>query len=202
MVNHLLLYKPAVRFVRDYLAAGHLGRVFTFHQERMKLGKARAAENAMVSLGVHDVAALIHIAGESPVKVQFCGHGGLRADIEDDTYLHLTFADGRLAHLHNSWLWPEDRRGLTVIGERGMVVYDEKAETVTLVKKGIDDKLNNVDGGSELLFEDPKDSPPLTAVMRHFMDCIETRATPRSCGGNGLEVVRILEQASPLRAGE
>lgn len=196
MVGHLLLYKPAVQFIRDYLAAGSLGKVFTLHQERVKLGKARIVENALWSLGVHDVAALLYIAGEAPEKVSFSGHRGLQAGIEDDTYLHMTFADGRIAHLHNSWLWPEDRRGLKVIGERGMLLYDEKAESVTLVKKRIDDQLNNVDEGSELLFEAPKDFQALTVEMQHFMDCVQSRQTPRSCGRNGLEVVRVLEAAA------
>ena len=83
MVGHLLLYKPAIQFIRDYLAARSLGRVFTMHQERMKLGKARAVENALWSLGVHDVAALLYIAGEVPRKVSFSGHCGLQSHIED-----------------------------------------------------------------------------------------------------------------------
>lgn len=196
MVGHLLLYKPAVQFVHDYLAAGTLGKVFTLHQERMKLGKARVVENALWSLGVHDVAALLYIAGEAPVKVSFSGHRGLQGGTEDDTYLHMTFADGRMAHLHNSWLWPEDRRGLKVICERGMLIYDEKAETVTLIKKRIDGNLNNVDEGSELLFEAPADFQALTAEMQHFMDCVQSRQTPRSGGHNGLDVIRVLEAAT------
>lgn len=196
MVGHLLLYKPAVQFIRDYLEAGSLGRVFTLHQERMKLGKARSVENALWSLGVHDVAALLFIAGEAPSKVSFSGHRGLQSGIEDDTYLHMTFAGGLVAHLHNSWLWPEDRRGLRVIGERGMLIYDEKAETVTLVKKRIDDNLNNVDEGSEILFEAPRDFQPLAAEMQHFIDCVRSRQAPRSCGRNGLDVVRVLEAAA------
>jgi len=198
MVGHLLLYKPAVQFIRDYLAAGSLGKVFTLHQERLKLGKARIVENALWSLGVHDVAALLYITGEVPEKVSFSGHRGLQTGIEDDTYLHMTFADGRIAHLHTSWLWPEDRRGLKVIGEHGMLLYDEKAESVTLVKKRIDAQLNNVDEGSELLFEAPKNFQPLTVEMQHFMDCVQSRQSPLSCGRNGLNVVRVLELAGAV----
>ena len=196
MVGHLLLYKPAVEFIRGYLASGALGRVFTLHQERMKLGKARAVENALWSLGVHDVAALLYIVGEAPVEVAGSGHCGLQAGIEDDTYVHMTFAGGQKAHLHNSWLWPEDRRGLRVIGERGMLVYDEKSETVTLVKKRVDANLNNVDEGQEVLFQAAPDVQALTIEMQHFLDCVSTRQTPRSCGRNGLDVIRVLESAA------
>lgn len=192
MVGHLLLYKPAVEFIRNYLRDGHLGKVYTLHQERMKLGKARAVENALWSLGVHDVAALLYIVGEAPVDTMLSGHAALNEGIEDDTYLHMTFANGCKAHLHNSWLWPEDRRGLRVIGEKGMLVYDEKAETVSLVKKTIDVQLNNVDQGAEVLFEAPANYQALTAEMKHFIDCLQSRATPVSSGRSALDVIQVL----------
>jgi predicted dehydrogenase len=194
MVGHLLLYKPCVNFLRQYLVEGHLGKIFTYHQERMKLGKARAVENALWSLGVHDIAALLFLAGESPKSVECSMHSGLQVGIEDDVYLHMTFADGRVAHLHNSWLWPEDRRGLRIIGERGMIVYDEKSETVSLVKKYVDTALNHHDDGTEVLFQDPG-SQALRLELEHFVDCIATRQEPRSGGLNGVEVIRVLEDA-------
>jgi predicted dehydrogenase len=196
MVGHLLLYKPAVQFIREYLAAGHLGRIFTLHQERAKLGKARAVENALWSLGVHDVAALLYIIGQAPQEVTFSGHKGLQSNIEDDSYLHMTFANGIKAHLHNSWLWPEDRRGLFVVGEKGMLSYDEKQETLTLIRKTIDSQLNNVDQGAEVLFTAPADFQALQAELSHFLDCVSTRQSPLSNGQNGLDVVRVLEKAA------
>ena len=42
MVGHLLLYQPAIAWIKEYLDAGKLGKVFSFHQERMKLGRARS----------------------------------------------------------------------------------------------------------------------------------------------------------------
>ncbi|HSI64112.1 MAG TPA: Gfo/Idh/MocA family oxidoreductase, partial [Candidatus Saccharimonadia bacterium] len=90
MVGHLLMYQPAVKFIHDLLKDGGLGRVFTLHQERAKLGKARAVENALWSLGVHDIAVLLFLVGESPDQVSAFGHRGLQQNIEDDLYVHLT----------------------------------------------------------------------------------------------------------------
>jgi predicted dehydrogenase len=196
MVGHLLLYKPAIEFIQNFLAKEELGKVFTLHQERAKLGKARSVENALWSLGVHDVAALLYIVGESPVKVSAVGHAGLQSGIEDDIYLHMTFANGCQAHLHNSWLWPTDRRGLTIVGEKGMLIYDERFEKVTLVKKSIDANLCNVDGGEEVVFQASQECQPLRIELQHFIDCIGSRHRPRSCGRNGLEVIRVLEAAA------
>jgi len=196
MVGHLLLYKPAIAFIQEFLQSGRLGRIFTMHQRRAKLGRARSVENALWSLGVHDVAALLHLAGAIPTGVQSVGHAGLQDGIEDDVHLHLRFADGCQAHLHTSWLWPEDDRNLTIVGSDGILVYDEKSETVTHVRKSIDASLDNVDAGRELVFATPAGFQPLRAELSHFLDCVITRESPRSDGRSGLEVVRVLEQAS------
>ena len=200
MAGHLLLYKPAIEFIRNFLLEGKLGRVFTLHQERAKHGKARAVENALWSLGVHDVAALLHLAGATPSRVTATGHCGLRPGMEDDVYLHLEFPDGRHAHLHSSWLWPEDRRRLTVVGGRGMLVYDEKEERVTLHRKMVDAGLNNVDLGSDVVFEGSPNFQPLAAELSHFIECVQTRRPPRSDGRQAVDVVRILEQVFPFDA--
>jgi len=190
MVGHLLLYQPAVAWLRQYLAAGKLGKIYSLHQRRAKHGRARAVENALWSLGVHDVAVLLHLVGEAPEKTTFIGHCGLQPEVEDDTYLHMEFSEGVQAHLHNSWLWPENQRGLTVVGERGMIVYDEVKQTLILHRKTIDSDLNNVDEGEEVLFEG--DGQPLLLEMEHFLDCLRSRSTPRSDGQNGLDVIRVL----------
>lgn len=193
MVGHLLLYQPAIEWIKDYLDAGKLGRLFSFHQERMKLGRARPTENVLWSLGVHDVAVLLYLCGCAPVATSFSGHCGLQEDIADDTYLHMEFPGKLKAHLHNSWLWPENRRRLTVVGEKGMLVYDEVAQNVILHRKTINSDLENQDEGEEVVFEGS--GQPLRLEMEHFIGCINTRAIPRSDGMNGLDVVRVLESA-------
>ena len=195
MVGHLLLYKPAVQFIRRYLVEGRLGRVFTLHQQRAKLGRARAVENALWSLGVHDLAALLHIIGEAPSHVSFFGHCGLQPGVEDDTHVHLTFPSGVHAHLHNSWLWPKDSRRLVIVGDSGMLVYDETRELVQHVKRSVDRALASTDAGTEIIFQGAADGSPLRAELEHFVDCLRTRREPMSSGSTGLDVMRTLEAA-------
>ncbi|HIG82579.1 MAG TPA: Gfo/Idh/MocA family oxidoreductase, partial [Verrucomicrobiales bacterium] len=54
MVGHLLLYQPAIDFIKNYLERGHLGKIYHLHQERLKLGRVRTVENVVWSLGIHD----------------------------------------------------------------------------------------------------------------------------------------------------
>ncbi|MDB4704253.1 Gfo/Idh/MocA family oxidoreductase [Akkermansiaceae bacterium] len=196
MVGHLLLYQPAIAYIAEALGRGDIGKVYTFHQRRSKQGRARAVENVLWSFGVHDVAVLLYLAGQTPTGVQVNGHCGLQQGVEDDTYLHLTFPDGSKAHLHNSWLWPIVERGLIIVGETGILVYDEIAQNVKLVKKTINHDLQNVDEGEEVVFEGS--GQPLRIELDHFLECCKTRNKPVSCGHNGYEVVKVLMEAESL----
>lgn len=196
MVGHLLLYQPAIRWIKGFIAQGNIGKLYSLHEERLNLGRARAVENALWSLGVHDVALFLDIVGEKPREIKVTGQQALQPGIEDDVYLHLSFPGGVFAHLHASWLWPEKRRRLTVIGEEGMLVYDEIAQTVTWHKKSINSKLENVDKGEEVVFRG--DAEPLKIELSHFIECCKNRAKPYSDGESAVAVVQVLEKANHL----
>jgi predicted dehydrogenase len=198
MVGHLLLYQPAVKFICEFIQAGKLGRVHLFHHERLNLGRARDVENVLWSLGVHDVAVCLFLAGEAPQAVRFTGQEMRGTGVEDDTRLFLEFPSGTRGYVHNSWLWPELRRRLTVVGSAGMLVYDEVSQTVTWHDKGITQELANRDGGSEVVFEGA--GKPLTLELEHFVQCCQTGQAPLSDGRSGLEVVRVLEQACAVKS--
>jgi predicted dehydrogenase len=145
---------------------------------------------------VHDLAVLLYLTGEKPSSVQVSGQRIIQPAIEDDVYVHLSFASGVQAHLHTSWYWPELRRRLVVTGSEGMIVYDEEQQTVMLYYKGIQADLSNRDEGTELLYRG--EAKPLTLECMHFLECVKERRKPLSDGINGLEVIRILEKASCL----
>lgn len=192
MVGHLLLFQPAIQFIKSYLDEGKLGQVYTLTQRRSKLGRARAVENVLWSFGVHDVAVLLYLVGESPEQVNAFGQSAVTEGVEDDVHLHLEFASGVKANLHNSWLWPRVERELIVTGEKGILVYDELNQRVILHRKGIDGDLQNVDEGEEEVFEGA--AKPLLLELEHFLECCATGQKAIADGQNGLEVTRVLEQ--------
>jgi predicted dehydrogenase len=191
MIGHILLYQPAIDFIKSYIDQEHLGKIYHLHQERLKLGRVRTVENVVWSLGIHDIAVLLYLVGSSPKKVDFTGHCGVQKQIEDDAYVHMTFDEGTMAHLHSSWIWPENKRSLKIIGEKGMLVYNEIEQTVVLHKKRIGSDLENIDQGEEQLFEGS--DQPLRLEMEHFIQCIKSREQPISDGRSGAEVVRVTE---------
>ena len=200
MVGHLLLYQPAVQELKRVLEAGAIGAVRRIHQERAGHGRVRSTENVLWSFAPHDVAVLLYLMGEGPRQVLAAGAAFLQDGVHDDVHLELGFGGGRSAHTHASWYWPGRSRVLRVLGERGMIVYDEADQSLTLHRKRLrggtgEDRLVPVDEGASLLFAGRGQEEPLRLEIQHFLHCLATGATPMSDGRSGLDVIRVLELA-------
>lgn len=188
MVGHLLLYQPAITFMKHFIDAGRLGRLISCHQVRRNLGTVREHENALYSLGVHDVAVLQYLIDDTPVSCRATGHCVVQKTIEDDVYSHIEYESGVKAHIHVSWMWPIKQRELMVIGELGALHFDELTQTVTHHQNTVIPEKR--EQGSEVVYQGGGQA--LTLEMAHFIDCIHTGRKPKSDDQQGLVVCDIL----------
>ena len=138
MPGHLLLYHPGVRKLKELVDSGELGEVLCVYTNRQNLGIVRANENALWSLGVHDLSVILWLIGEDPVEVFAHGRDFLNKGVEDVVFCYLRFPSGKIAHMHLSWLDPHKMRKMTVVGNEKMVVFDdmELERKVTVYEKG------------------------------------------------------------------
>lgn len=196
MAGHLLLYQPAIQFIKRQIESGVLGEIAFLTLERLNLGRVRQVENVLWSLGVHDIAVLLYLIGQKPQHMQVSGQCIIQKEIEDDVFLHLVFPNNIAAHLHVSWLWPERRRYLTVVGTEAMLTYDEIQQQIILHKKGIASDMLNRDYGSEVVFQSSEE--PLMLECRHFLDCMAYRQKPLSDGRSALDVIDVLNRADNM----
>lgn len=215
MVGHLLMYHPAFTYVEDIINKGDLGDIRYIYSNRVNLGIIRQRENAFESLAPHDLSLALLFLDCNPVAVSATGQSFLQEGIEDVAFATIFFENGKLAHLHTSWLDPHKIRKVTVVGSKKMAVIDdmESTEKVRLYDKGVDlqpgekRSYTNYAEAMSLRTGDiviPKITmkEPLRAECQHFLDCILSGETPRSDGRNGLTVVRLLEAAQiSLRQG-
>ncbi len=200
MVGHLLLYQPAISWMRDYLATGKAGKVLHVSTQRVKLGKVRREENVWWSFAPHDISVVLDLLGQPGLtRVKASGHAMLQSGIEDNVHVDLEFEGGKTAHIHCSWYWPLLTRTTVVIAEKQMLVYDEVLQKITVYDKGVDENFNNRDEGSYEV--EVADTQPLKIECEHFLDCVKTRKRPRSDGWNGVAVVNILEKATEMLHG-
>ncbi|TMK98970.1 MAG: Gfo/Idh/MocA family oxidoreductase [Actinobacteria bacterium] len=199
MVGHLLEYHPGVRKLKELADSGELGEVHYIYGNRLNLGKARADENALWSLGAHDISVLLHLIDEEPHEVSARGECYLRPGVEDVVFCFLRFPSGISAHLHLSWLDPHKERRFTVVGSQRMVTFDDMAAEgkLTLYDKGFDEDVRSygeyITRSGDIFSPRIANSEPLRLECEHFIASVRDGTPPLSDGRSGLRVVRVLE---------
>jgi predicted dehydrogenase len=206
MPGYLLLYHPAVEKLKELVDGGELGDVLYLYGNRQNLGQIRRDENALWSLGAHDLSMMLHLVGEEPAEAWARGESFLREGVEDVVFCYLRFPSGVVAHIHLSWLDPQKIRKLTVVGRDKMVVFDdmdpERKLTVhdkaPVERPAADWQVRSGD------IHIPKvaDDEPLLLECAHFVSLVEGHGDPLVAAREGLAVVRTLEQlqSSLIRA--
>jgi predicted dehydrogenase len=200
MVGHLLEYHPAVARLKELIDGDELGELYYIYGNRLNLGKLRADENALWSLGAHDVSVALHLIGEEPEECLAHGASYVREGVQDVVFCYLRFPSGIVAHLHLSWLDPHKERRLTVVGARRMATFDDMQieGKLTIYDKGFDEDTRS--WGEYIARSGDTFSPripnvePLRIECEHFIHCVRTGETPCSDGHSGLRVVRVLER--------
>jgi predicted dehydrogenase len=199
MVGHLLEYHPGVRRLKELADSGELGDIYYIYGNRLNLGKLRADENALWSLGAHDVSVVLHLAGEEPEEVVAHGESYVRPGVEDVVFCFLRFPSGLAAHLHLSWLDPHKERRFTVVGARRMATFDDMAleGKLTVYDKGFDEDAHGygeyITRSGDIFSPRIPNHEPLRLECEHFVACVAGGLRPRSDGASGLRVVRVLE---------
>jgi predicted dehydrogenase len=199
MVGHLLEYHPGVEALKGLVDAGELGDVRYVYSNRLNLGVLRPDENALWSLGAHDVSVLLRLAGEEPYDCRAVGESYMQEGIEDVVFCYLRFPSGLAAHMHLSWLDPHKERRFTVVGSKKMATFDdmELERKLTVYDKGFDESWSSYGeyiarSGDTFSPRVPNDEP-LRVECAHFVECVREGSEPRSGGEAGLRVVRVLE---------
>jgi len=216
MVGHVFLYNLGIRKVKEYLDAGHLGKVYYVSMVRTNLGPIRLDVNAAWDLAAHDVSIANYWFDAEPLSVSAIGEAWINQGIEDAVFATLRYPQGLLVNLHASWLNPCKARNITVVGERRMLTFDDMNvnEPLRIYDRQVTDERTRatyVDSFTSFRASVPKVhitvpkmplGEPVATQCAHFVECIATGKQPLSGGREGIAVVRALEAMQrSIRAG-
>ncbi len=199
MPGHLLLYHPGVQKLKELVESGALGEVLCVYGNRQNLGRIRPYENALWSLGVHDLSVILFLLDEDPIEATAQGRDFLQPGVEDVVFCYLRFPSGRIAHMHLSWLDPHKMRKMTVVGTEKMAVFDdmELDRKVTVYEKS---PWRPVDTYGEWQTRTgdihiPKIAPdePLKLECREFLRLVSGDGDRTKVAEGGARVVRALD---------
>jgi predicted dehydrogenase len=206
MVDHVYVYSPAVRKIKELVDDGSLGELLYIDSVRINLGLFQRDVNVVWDLAPHDLAIVDHLVGRLPRSLAAFGTAHAGPDLEDVAYLNLDFGRGLIANFHLNWLSPVKIRYTMIGGSKKSLVYNDlhPAEPIKIYDSGITVREDNLEDRRRLLIDyrsgdvwspHVPNGEPLQFVVRHFLDCIREGKQPLTDGAAGLRVVRILEMA-------
>jgi predicted dehydrogenase len=206
MVGHTFIYSPPVIKIKELVDSGDLGSIQYVSSRRLNLGLYQQDINVAWDLAPHDISIILHVLNDVPVTVNCQGKAHVSIGVEDVSNMTINFSNGSFCTIQSSWLDPNKVREMTFVGEKKMLVYNdlEPMEKIKIYDKRVE-KPPHYDTFADFHYSyhygdmySPylKQFEPLKEECQHFLDCINSRSKPLSCGQEGLKVVQILSAAS------
>lgn len=201
MVGHVLLYHPAVKKIKELVNNGVIGKLQYIYSNRLNLGTIRSEENIWWSFAPHDISVIQYLNDSDPIEINSNGADFIQNGIEDTTLTYLKYPGNVHSHIFVSWLHPFKEQRLVVIGDKGMLVFEDslKTEKLKFYKKGFqktDKGLEKFENDYEVISFDEK--KPLEEEQKHFFESIINNTNPLTDGVHALKVLNILEKAHNL----
>ena len=206
MVGHTYIYSASVRWIKEFVERGSLGRLICVSSQRLNLGLFQTDINVVWDLAPHDLAIILYVLNERPVAVNCQGKAHFETKQEEVSNLSIEFDGGGFAMIQSSWLHPKKVRNMTFVGSKQMLFYDdlEPVEKIKVYDKRIEPPPHH-DATAEAHYlyhygdiysPHLREVEPLRMECQHFIQCIITGEPPMSGGRDGLKVVQILEAAN------
>jgi len=198
MVGHILQYHPAVLKLKELIASGEIGKIQYIYSNRLNIGKLRTEENILWSFAPHDISVIIMLLEEEPIKVSAFGEDSFNRHVYDTTMTSMEFGTGVKGHVFVSWLHPYKEQKLIVVGSKAMIVFDDlNQDKLRIFPHKIEWKGGKIPVAYKADYEaiPVKDAEPLKQELKHFLECVEKKKTPRTDGFEGVKVLKVLERA-------
>ena len=211
MSGHTFLFNSAVNYIKKIIESEDLGKIRYIYSQRLNLGRIRSDVDALWNFAPHDLSIINYWLGNiKPKKINRSGMAYVQKDIEDVSFLNLTYPNDVLVNIHVSWLDPHKIRKMTVVGSKKMIVYDDLGKhKVAIYDKGIDrmavlgenmdfdkNELYNFNYRSgDVVFPKINWQEPLKKELNHFIDCILEKKKCISDIEHTKSVISILEKS-------
>tara|TARA_B100001093_G_scaffold520232_1_gene613832 strand:+ start:8489 stop:10006 length:1518 start_codon:yes stop_codon:yes gene_type:complete len=210
MVGHLLHYHPCVEKIKEIIKLGKIGNIRTIIANRFSLGIFRKHENVLWSFAPHDISVILSLLNDKLPDSVIC-HGSnnnLIEEIADTVNCVLKYSDkysGKYININVNWLSPNKEQRMTIIGETGMIVFDDtlKENKLKYIPKYFEETNENNGSkniipikGNEEYLEINLEQSPLYKECMHFKECCENKSEPITTGEEGLRVLTVLDRLS------
>jgi UDP-2-acetamido-3-amino-2,3-dideoxy-glucuronate N-acetyltransferase len=198
MVGHLLHYHTHVDKMKNIVESGRIGKIKNIICNRFNLGKFRTTENVLWSFAPHDISVVLSLLSDKlPNRIMCTGNDFINKGVHDITNTVLFFDDIDVyVNINVSWLNPFKEQKMVVVGEKGMIVFDDTLkENKLVIYDDYLDKTSIVPNPNKKIKKEiinVKFEYPLLRECIHFIECCNSRKSPITDGDEGLRVIKVL----------
>ncbi len=204
MVGHQYLYNDFIRKLKEYLVSGTIGETRYIFAEHLYFGPIRYDVGCFWETATHDIAIIDYLFRLAKIINVSGGAVDMVEKGRDDfASVQVTFDTGLMVSIVTSWFWPVKTRRMTLVGRKGMALFDDRVEDFKLKiipqlypegpkEKGKFSSFMEIDQSSIVV---PKvlAREPLQNELEHFIDCVREKKTPLSDIEHGLRVTEVLD---------
>ena len=122
-VDHTYLFNPLIEELNHKIQKGDIGDLKYGYASRTHADAIRGDVNVIWDLAIHDISIFNYVLGEKPFQVRAEGQNFLSHNLIDVAWLKLFYPSGFVATIHVSWLNADKQRKLTIVGEKGSLVF-------------------------------------------------------------------------------
>lgn len=205
-VDHIMIYHPAIKKIKEIIDAGELGDIIYMDCSRMNLGKVKNDVSAMWDLSVHDLSIVDYLSNGAEVKnVKSMGRI-IYSTKPSVTFITADYGDF-IANIKANWISPIKERKLIIAGTKKMLVYDDVDVLNKLIvyDKGFDvikatDPMEYSEfvvktRSGDALIPRLEVGDALFNSLEHFRQCILNKQESLSGPDAAIRVLTVLEKA-------
>ncbi len=201
LVDHVYVFHPATRMLKDLISTGKLGTVSYFDSLRVNLGLFQPDVNVLWDLAPHDFSILDFLFDEEPAHIEATGYFHVNPKLPDIAYVTAHYRSRMIAHINLSWMSPVKVRRIAIGGSKQMVVWDDlnNEERIKIYDSGIDlrpEEQRHIHYRiGDIYSPRIKQAEALSGLVEEVYRAITGDRRSIIDGQRGLRVVRMLETA-------
>lgn len=200
-VGHIERFNPAVIALKQRLAAGELGRIFSLHARRLGPFPPRIRDvGVTLDLATHELDVMRYLTGAEVTQVFAETQQRIHHSQEDLLLGVLRFSDDSIGALDINWLTPTKVRELTVTGERGMYQINYLTQDLYFYENDYTttnwESLRTLAGVSEGTMTRLKvqKSEPLMLEYKNIVAAVRGEESVRVTGADGMAALQLAYQ--------
>jgi predicted dehydrogenase len=177
MVGQIFLYNDRLKKIKEVIDSGKIGKIKYIESNRLNWGRFQKKISTLLSLAPHDISIINYLLGYHEFKD--INYKGVKISqyIQNDLDTFQFRCAEVDVKLNLSWYYPEKIRTIIIIGDNGMISWDEEEQTIKIITDLWNGNSMNYQPKNEIL---KIDSNPLKNELNDFVKCVINKGKPIS----------------------